>query len=157
MGNVGRTHYFLIPNSIHDPSGHNLLSPQHWAKHTGDGRDKAESRSTITEREVILFWGNRRFQQMIPLTRGSNVADLHTEPSYDKYKLFLVQEGCVEGENAITDDAYSAIHEDIMGKTILKLQDTIIMESNFRTIQARDLPSKADQFVVDPGADAPIT
>ena len=39
MDNVRRTHEFLIPNSIHDPSGHNLLSPQHWAKHTGDGRD----------------------------------------------------------------------------------------------------------------------
>ena len=129
MDNMGRTHEFLIPNIIHNLSGHNLLSPQHWAKHTGDGRDKAGSGSTTTEKEVVLFWGNRQFQKTIPLTRGSNVADLHTAPSYNKYKEFLAQAGCVEGKDAITDGAYSAIHEDVMGNTFLKHQDTISMES----------------------------
>ena len=128
-GQCRRTHEFLIPNSIHNPSGQNLLSPQHWAKHTGDGRDTAVSGSTTTEQDVTLFWGNRKYRKTIPLTQGSNVADLHTAPSYEKYKDFLVQAGCVEGEDAINDDAYSAIQEDIMGTTVFKGQDAITMKS----------------------------
>ena len=77
MDDIG-THEFLIPNSIHDPSGHNLLSPQHWAKHTGEGKDTVGSGCTTTQQEVTLFWGNGKYRKTIPLTRGSNMADLHT-------------------------------------------------------------------------------
>ena len=129
MDNVGRTQKCMIPNSIHYLSGQNLMSPYHWAKHTGDGRDKAGLGSTTTEHEAVLSWGNRKFQKTILITRWSNIANIHTAPSYNKYKEFVAHWGCVQGEDAITDYAYSAIHEDAIGNSFLKCQDIIIMES----------------------------
>ena len=57
------------------------------------------------------------------------MADLHTSPSYYRYREFLAHAGCIEGENKITDEAYSKIHKDKIGNACLKCQEAVTIES----------------------------
>ena len=80
-------------------------------------------------KEVVLFWGKKLFQKKVTLTQGLNVADLHTLPSYDRYREFLAQVCCVEGEDAITDETYSTIYKEPIENAFLKCQEAMTMES----------------------------
>ena len=94
MDDAGQVHKLMIPNSIYDPQGYNLLSPQQWEKYCGN----KGAGSTTTVDNVTLFWGNNKNTEKIRLNRNSNVEDLHLVPSYHDYQTFLKEAGDAEGE-----------------------------------------------------------
>ena len=101
-----------MPGSLYDPKGHNLLSPQHWARHTGDGRNSGGSGTTTTAMMLLLFWNNRQYQRTIELTPYSNVADLQLAPGYGNYQAFKTEIGDIENDDDMVGDEYGSVMED---------------------------------------------
>ena len=114
MDDNGRVHKFHIPGLIYNPAGHCLLSPQHWAQHSGEIHSHKAAGCVTTAELVTLFWGNKRFQKTIRLSKGSNVADLYLAPDYADYARYTSEIGNVEGtgvECGLASENFSSVHD----------------------------------------------
>ncbi|CAB9505787.1 unknown protein [Seminavis robusta] len=97
----GMVHHFLIPDTYYNPSTpYRLLSPQHWARVADDNRPKQRGTWCATyEDSVELFWNQRSFKRMIPLSPSNNIAIVRSAPSFSKLHAF-----CSEIAPAISSD-----------------------------------------------------
>ena len=120
MDDIGRIHEFPIPNSVYNPQGHDLLSPQHWARHMGDSTRNGTGCKTTSD-TVTLFWKANRYKRTLNLTKGTNVADLHTAPSYNDYRRFLKDANNAEEMAAWEARTHHDTIEDVTAKEDVNL------------------------------------
>ncbi|CAB9526635.1 Retrotransposon protein [Seminavis robusta] len=94
----GKVHHFTIPNTYYNASTpYRLLSPQHWAAVADDNTPKRRGTWCATYQDAVeLFWQQRKFKRIIPLSPTSNIAIVRSAPSFTKLHAFCsqVQETC---------------------------------------------------------------
>ncbi|CAB9503016.1 unknown protein [Seminavis robusta] len=107
----GRVHHFVIPDTYYNPSTpYRLLSPQHWAKVAEDNLPQQRGTWCATyEDSVELFWGQRSFRRVIPLSSSNNIAIVRSAPSYSKLHSFC-------------SEIASTVHADIQGSEVDELE-----------------------------------
>ncbi|CAB9529714.1 unknown protein (Partial), partial [Seminavis robusta] len=66
----GRVHHFVIPHTYYNPSTpYRLLSPQHWARVASDNSPNKRGTWCATYEDAVeLFWSQRQFKRVIPLS-----------------------------------------------------------------------------------------
>jgi hypothetical protein len=89
VDNEGKEHKFRIPNSYYVPDG-NVRLPclQHWAQTQSKNHQAIGTGSETNNKEVTLYWNNKKNQLTVPLDRTDNVATFHLASGYDKFSIF---------------------------------------------------------------------
>ena len=78
----GKRHRFVIPNSYYVPDGGcRLLSPQNWAK-TQNDKAKHGTGEFTDAKSCTMYWKNRKYKLTMPLSKNTNVANIHMAPGY---------------------------------------------------------------------------
>jgi hypothetical protein len=85
----GRVHSWDIPNTYYNAAApFRLLSPQHWAQTTGDGRG---TWCATYHDAVDLFWDKNKFSRSIPLSTATNISMVRSAPTYRGFSMFCQQ------------------------------------------------------------------
>lgn len=95
-----------------------LLSPQHWAKATGNPEDAGETTNGV---RTALHWNQGKNELTIPLGQNDNVSTFKTDPGCDNFHAFcaniqddnsLEKPKLVANLNAVSDDEDDDIDDD---------------------------------------------
>ena len=117
----GAVHTWDIPGSYYNESSpYRLLSPQHWAQSSEDGRG---TWCGTFDDAVELYWNGTKFCRTVVLDPASNIAVLRSAPGYHGFKAFCTQiadvpsplesDAHLHAMNAeVTDDESSDAEED---------------------------------------------
>ncbi|CAB9528228.1 unknown protein [Seminavis robusta] len=89
----GRVHHFVIPHTYYNPSTpYRLLSPQHWARVASDNSPNKRGTWCATYEDAVeLFWSQRQFKRVIPLSASNNIALVRSAPSFSKLHSFCME------------------------------------------------------------------
>jgi hypothetical protein len=86
----GMTHEIKIPNSLYVPELKRcLLSPQHWVQEAKDNYPRPKGTRMSQDNEFKYeYWGQAKYQKLIPYDPSTNVQILYTAASSRTYRAF---------------------------------------------------------------------
>jgi hypothetical protein len=88
--NNGMTHEINILNSLYVPELKRcLLSPQHWVQETKDNYPRPKGKRMSQDDEFYcVYWGQAKYQKLIPYNPLTNIPILYTTASLGAYCVF---------------------------------------------------------------------
>ncbi|CAB9530636.1 unknown protein [Seminavis robusta] len=107
----GRVHHFLIPDTYFNAATpYRLLSPQHWAAVANDNSPNKRGTWCATYQDAVeLFWDQRQFTRVIPLSPRNNIAIVRSAPSFAKLHAFCAEVAQESGQQPIDESELFAM------------------------------------------------